>query len=76
MIGIGVSIAVLFFYSKQWVYSALLGVIVILSFIIFRLVGSYLLGSLSGTQLSFLAIEILEAGIGIVLLKKKGRVSL
>jgi hypothetical protein len=70
MIGIGVAIALLFYISRTWVYSALLATTIIISFIFFRLVGSYLIGTLSDTQISFLLAEIVEAAIGIALLCK------
>lgn len=73
MIGIGISIALLYYFSKTWVYSALLASIIIISFICFRLVGSYLVGDISNTQLSFLVVELLEVAIGIILLYKSGK---
>lgn len=75
MIGIGVSIACLYYFSKKWQYSALLASIIIASFISFRLVGSYMLGSLSNTQISFLVVELLELSIGILLLYKSAELS-
>jgi hypothetical protein len=68
MIGIGIAIALLYYFSKTWVYSALLASILIASFMIFRLVGAYIVGDISNTQLSFLGIELLEVTIGIMLL--------
>jgi hypothetical protein len=73
MIGIGVSIALLYHFSKTWEYSALLASIIISSFITFRLVGSYLMGALSNTQLSFLVVELLEVAIGGFLIYKSGK---
>ena len=73
MIGIGITIALLFYVSKTWVYSALLATIIIISFICFRLIGSYLEGTFSDTQITFLLAEMVEAAIGIVLLYKSGR---
>ena len=70
MIGIGLTIALLFYFSKTWFYSTLLASTIIVSFICFRLIGSYLVGEISNTQLSFLSVEIIEAGIGIILLYK------
>ncbi len=70
MIGIGIAIALLFYMSKTWVYSAVLATVIIVSFICFRLVGSYLAGAVSETQFSFLVVEMAEAGIGILLLYK------
>jgi hypothetical protein len=75
MIGIGISIALLYYFSKTWVYSALLASIIILSFISFRLVGAYFVGGLSNTQLSFLVVELLEVIIGIVLLNQSGKLN-
>lgn len=72
MIGIGVSIALLYYFSKSWEYSAILATIIILSFISFRIIGSIIVGSMSMTQLSFVAVELLEASFGIVLLYKSG----
>ena len=73
MIGIGIAIALLFYFSKTWRYSALLVITVISSFICFRLVGFYLTGTFSNTQISFLSAEFIELAIGIVLLyKSKG----
>ncbi len=75
MIGIGVSIALLYYFSKTWFYSALVASIIIISFISFRLVGSYIVGGISNTQLSFLVVELLEVMIGIILLKKSGKLN-
>jgi hypothetical protein len=75
MIGIGISIALLYYFSKTWIYSALLASIIIISFICFRLVGSYFVGGISNTQLSFLVVELLEAAIGTTLLYKSGQLN-
>lgn len=75
MIGIGISIALLYYFSKTWVYSILLATIIIISFISFRLVGTYFVGGISNTQLSFLAVELVEASIGIILLSRSGKLN-
>ena len=75
MIGIGISIALLYYFSKTWEHSALLASIIIASFISFRLVGAYMVGDLSNTQLSFLGVELLEVGIGLFLLYKSGKLN-
>ena len=75
MIGIGLSIALLYYFSKTWESSALLASIIIASFISFRLVGAYMVGGLSNTQLSFLGVELLEVGIGLFLLYKSGKLN-
>lgn len=76
MIGIGISIALLYYFSKKWEYSALLASIIIASFISFRLMGAYMVGGLSNTQLSFLGAELFEVAIGIFLLYKSGKLNL
>jgi hypothetical protein len=73
MIGVGVSIALLYYFSKTWEYSAILATIIISSFISFRLVGAYMLGDLSNKQLSFLGVELIEVAIGIFLINKSGK---
>ncbi len=75
MIGIGISIALLYYFSKTWIYSALLSSVIITSFISFRLVGSYMVSGLSNTQLSFILVELLEVAIGIILLYKSGKLN-
>jgi len=72
MIGIGISIALLYYFSKKWQYSVLLSSTIIASFISFRLIGACMVGSLSHTQLSFLVAEVFEVAIGIFLLYKSG----
>ena len=73
MIGIGISIILLQHRSKTWTYSVLLATTIIGSFICFRLVGSYMVGGLSNTQLSFLTVELLEVSLGFILLKKSDK---
>ena len=73
MIGIGFSIALLYYVSKIWQYSAIVALIIVSSFISFRLVGLYMLGDISNTQLAFLATELLEVAIGICLIYKSGK---
>ena len=75
MFGIGISIALLYYFSKTWVYSALLASTIIISFICFRFIGSYFVGGISNTQLSFLIVELLEVAIGIILLYKSGKLN-
>jgi len=75
MIGIGVAIGLLYYIAKTWVYSALLASVIIMSFIVFRLVGSYFVGDVSDTQLTFLAVETLEVAIGLILLHQSRRLN-
>lgn len=70
MIGIGIAIGLLYFVSKTWIYSAVLAVTIIGSFISFRFIGALMLGELSSVQVSFIVVEIIEAGIGLVLIIK------
>lgn len=73
MVGIGVAISLLFYLSKTWLYSAVLAVTIITSFICFRLVAAIMVGEISSVQLSFIGVELIEAGLGIVLIIKSKR---
>lgn len=70
MVGIGVAIGLIAYMSRTWVYSAMLAVTIILSFILFRLIGSGIVGEMSSIQMSFISIEILEASIGLFIIYK------
>jgi hypothetical protein len=70
MIGIGVSIALIYYFSKTWIYSAILAVTIVSSFICFRLIGSIMVGEITTVQISFIAIEVIEAAIGLFLIVK------
>ena len=71
MTGIGVASLLLQYLSRTWIYSALLITIIIGSFVIFRIVGSIMVGSLSLTQTNFLIFEVIEVTAGILLVKKE-----
>ena len=70
MVGIGMAISIIAYISKSWVYSAVLAVTIIFSFILFRLVGASLVGELSKLQISFLLTEIVEFSLGLFLILK------
>ena len=70
MVGIGTAISLIAYFSKTWVYSAILAVTIICSFILFRLVGATMVGELSGVQVSFILIEIVEVSVGVFLIIK------
>jgi len=70
MIGIGIAITLIAFMSKTWVYSAVLATTIICSFILFRLIGSFIVGEMTSVQLSFILVEVIEASIGLLLLSK------
>jgi len=70
MIGIGIAIALIAFMSKTWIYSAVLATTIICSFILFRLIGSFMVGEMTNVQLSFILVEMIEASIGFLLLSK------
>lgn len=70
MVGIGAASLVIQLVSKSWVYSTVLVTTIIASFILFRVLGSVMAGSLSTAQISFLAFEIVELTAGILLLRK------
>jgi len=71
MVGIGVASLAMQFISKSWIYPALLSTIIIGSFVLFRIVGSIMVGSLSTTQIGFLSFELVEVSAGILLLRKE-----
>lgn len=77
MTGIGVASLLLQYFSGTWIYAALLTTIIIGSFIVFRIVGSIMVGFLSPTQTNFLAFEFVELAAGVLLLaKEKFKISL
>ena len=71
MTGIGVAILLLQYFSGTWIYSTLLITIIIGSFIVFRIVGSMIVGFMSTTQINFLAFEFIEVLAGVLLLKNE-----
>jgi hypothetical protein len=70
MVGIGVASLTIQLISKSWVYSTILATAIIASFILFRVVGSIMVGFLSPAQTGFLVFEIVELTVGILLLRK------
>lgn len=71
MTGIGIASFLLQYFSRTWIYSALLTTIIIGSFIVFRIVGSIMVGFLSSTQTNFLVFEFIEVTAGVLLLKNE-----
>ena len=69
MVGIGVASLAIQMISKSWVYSTVLATTIIASFILFRAIGSIMVGFLSTVQIRFLAFEIVELTAGILLLR-------
>ncbi|MBV1919914.1 MAG: hypothetical protein KUG73_04475 [Pseudomonadales bacterium] len=70
MVGIGAAMGLMYFLFKSWKPPLVLAGTIILSFIVFRVVGSIMVGELSSTQLGFLATETIELTIiSIVLLR-------
>lgn len=70
MIGIGIAIGLIYLLSKTWLYSAVLAVTIISSFISFRLLGMGMAGEMTQIQLSFIGAEVVEAAIGVILILK------
>lgn len=68
MSGIGVTCLLLQYFSKTWVYSALLATTIIGSFVLFRIVGSLIIGFLSQTPINFLIFEFIGVTAGVLLL--------
>jgi len=71
MVGIGVACLILLWMSKSWVYPTVLATTIIGSFIVFRLLGSLMVGHLSSTQVNFLTFEVVEVLLGVLLLVKR-----
>ena len=71
MVGIGISMGALYLLSRTWLYSAAIAVIVITSFIVFRLVGAAM-SSLSSVQLTYVLVEVVEVSIGVFLIVRSG----
>lgn len=67
---IGITIAVIAYLSKSWIYSTVLATTIICSFILFRLIGSFIVGEVTNVQLSSILVEMMEAGVGIYLLSR------
>ncbi|TQV89414.1 hypothetical protein [Aliikangiella coralliicola] len=74
MVGIGIALALIFYFSKTWIYSAILAVTIVSSFIAFRLLGSIMLGAMSSTQISFILVELIEVAVGLLLIIKSRQV--
>ena len=70
MVGIGVAIALLFYLSKKWVYSAILAVTIMCCFVCFRLIGAMMIGGITNVQISFVLVEIIEVAVGLFLIIK------
>ena len=68
MVGIGSAISIIAYISRTWLYSAILAVTIIVSFIVFRLVGASMIGALSSVQSWFILFELIEAAIGLLLI--------
>ena len=70
MVGLGIAVAAFYFVTKTWRYSAMLATIIIISFIVFRFIGAFIVGEMSHTQVSFIAVELIEVSIGVYLLSQ------
>ena len=72
MVGIGIAMLLLLYVSSSWVPSLILAGTIILSFIIFRLLGSVIVGEITSTQIGYLITEIAEFGVLAYLLSRSG----
>lgn len=70
MVGVGTAIAIIFYLSKTWIYSAVIAVTIITSFICFRLIGVVIVGEITSTQISFISVEVMEVAVGLFLIIK------
>ena len=70
MVVIVAAIAIIFYLSKTWIYSAVIAVTIITSFICFRLIGVVIVGEITSTQISFISVEVMEVAVGVFLIIK------
>ena len=68
MTGIGASMLAMYWLLKSWHPSLLLAATILACFITFRIIGSFLVGSLSDTQLTYILVELMEFGVVALLL--------
>lgn len=72
MVGIGAAMALIAYLGRTWVYAAVLATTIVASFILFRLVGSFMVGGFSDTQLAFIAVELAEVSVGSLIVWRYG----
>ena len=72
MIGIGIAMAAMALVLKSAGPSLILASAILLCFILFRFVGSAMLGYLTQTQIAYIVTEIIELSIVLFLLYKTG----
>ena len=72
MVGIGSAMMLVYFSSKTWRFSLIIGGTIICSFIVCRVVGAIMVGHLSHTQIAFIVTELLELGVIVLIFKMKG----
>ena len=70
MVGIGVAMALLFYFSNSWSQPLVLAGTILISFIAFRIIGSIIVGYVSKTQLGYMFTEFIEVAIVLTLLIK------
>ena len=70
MIGIGVAMALIFYFSGSWSQPLVLAVTILISFITFRIIGSIIVGYVSKTQLGYMFTEFIEVTVVLLLLIK------
>ena len=72
MVGIGTAMAVLYAIYKSCAPSLILAGCILLCFIVFRVVSSLIFGTVSGTQLGFIVVELLELAVVVFVFTKIG----
>lgn len=70
MVGIGVAMSALALLLKSPGPSLMLAGVILLSFIVFRMVGAAIVGSLTGTQIGYIVTELAELFVVLFLLYK------
>jgi len=75
MVGIGAAMILLFYFSNSWEQPLVLAGTILISFVIFRVIGSFMVGYISNTQLAYIGTELIEFTFVVVLLIKAGRLT-
>jgi hypothetical protein len=73
MVGVGVAMLFMLYMFKSCRPSLVLAGTIVFSFIIFRIIGSFVIGEFSSTQIGFLLTEVVELVIILVILFKVGK---
>lgn len=72
MVGIGVAMATLALALKSSGPPLILAGVILCCFVVFRLAGSFIIGELTDAQIGYIAVELAELSVVLLLLVKTG----